>query len=167
MAYVSETQRTRVWEEWLSAEIRSSYFADLSSTLSERQRGAHWVCLLGASGSVSALLAQAPSWIAPVCALIVAGVSAYSIVAQNQKRSADATDLHFRWNTLASEYQDLWVEIEEGTAEGVSERLKAFAARDSEASRAACGFREDKQRMLRWTDEVFAQHHVGHASGHA
>lgn len=154
----SDAQRNRVWEDWLSAEIRAYYFADIAFRLESRQRVAHWVTLFGASGVVTSLLSTLPRWVALVLAVILTAVSIYSVVVQNQKRAADAKDLHFRWNTLASEYHDLWDNIE--AAPDLVQAIQQLAQRAAEASRSAVGLPAEEGRLNHWYDVVLEQHGV-------
>jgi len=152
----TDAQRTRVWEDWLSAEIRSYYFADLAFRLESHQRAAHWLILFGASGVVTSLLSTLPRWVALVLAGLVTAVSIYSVVVQNQKRAADAKDLHFRWSTLASEYHDLWDSIE--TAPDLTRAIQQLDLRKAEASRSAVALPAEEKRLGHWYDVVLAQH---------
>jgi uncharacterized protein YndB with AHSA1/START domain len=43
---LSDLQRQRVWEAWLSAEIRANYFAELSGYYHRLQRALTWLTLL-------------------------------------------------------------------------------------------------------------------------
>jgi hypothetical protein len=152
----TDAQRTRVWEDWLSAEIRAYYFADMAFRLESRQRVAHWVTLFGASGVVTSLLSTLPRWVALVLALLLTAVSIYSVVVQNQKRAADAKDLHFRWNTLASEYHDLWDNIE--TTTDLARAIQQLDLRKAEASRSAVALPAEEGRLDHWYNVVLAQH---------
>lgn len=82
---VTEVQRKQVWEGMLGAEIRANYFADLSSRYARKQRMATWATLAFSSGAVTALIATWPVYVPITLAAITAGISAYSVVMQNQK----------------------------------------------------------------------------------
>ena len=108
---LTELQQKSVWEAWLSSEIRANYFAELCGDYQWRQKSATWLTLLFSSGAFVAIVADIPpawSWVKPVCALLAAGLSFLSLVAQNQKNGIDCSDLHFKWNRLAAEYEALW-----------------------------------------------------------
>ena len=151
---LTEPQRTMVWEEWLAAEIRANYFADLSGAYHRRQRVATFTTLVFSSGAFAALLARlswVPEWVPAALALLAAAVSLYSLVAQNLKAAVDCSDLHFRWNKLAMEYQDLW---NAGDVEDADRRLGQLNERRAEASKSGTAFPYSKRRMLRWYELV-------------
>ncbi|HLA76068.1 MAG TPA: hypothetical protein VJU18_00670 [Vicinamibacteria bacterium] len=93
-----------------------------------------------------------------VLAALLTGVSVYSVVAQNQRLAAEAKDLHFRWNTLAGEYNDLWDHIDEDDDPGL--RIKQLALRAAEASRSGCGLPAKSRRIVHWHKVVLTQHGV-------
>lgn len=63
----------------------------------------------------------------------------------------DCSDLHFRWNKLAMEYQDLW---NAGDVEDADRRLGQLNERRAEASKSGTAFPYSKRRMLRWYELV-------------
>lgn len=109
---LSEFEQTIVWENWLAAEIRAAYFADLVQRFQTRQKVLVVGGLLLSSGATVALLtAIVPpnlNWIKPTLTLLAAGLSLWSLVAKNERSSIDCADLHFRWNSLALQYETLW-----------------------------------------------------------
>src|SRR3989442_9049084 len=110
---LTDAQRTTVWEEWLSAEIRANYFGDLASTYYHRQRLINWLTLLFSSGAVAALLPKLSiAWLPAVLAALAAATSLFSLVSQYVKNAVDCSDLHSRWNKIAAEYQDIWINPE-------------------------------------------------------
>ena len=155
---LSEAQVKTVWEQWLAAEMRANYFADLCATLNSRHRLATWAVLLLSSGAAVGFIGKfpLPAWIVPTLALLTAVVSLYSLVAQNPKAAAECSDLHSRWNRLGMEYEDLWMNW---YADGAAGRLAKLNDRRAEVSKSGTPFRYDKKRMLKWYDNV-VQHHT-------
>jgi hypothetical protein len=156
---LSELQRKRVWESWLSAEIRANYFAELSNRYHHAQRAITWLVLLFSSGAFVTLISNAPpswSWAAPVLAFLTAALSFLSMVVQTQKSATDSADLHLRWNSLARDYAALWDGM---YANDASTRLAALEQRELEASKSGTAFRFNERRMLKWQEHV-VRHHV-------
>lgn len=157
---LTEPQQTQVWEQWLAAEMRANYFADLCGWYHRQQKLATWATLLLSSGAAAAFVTRLadvlPAWVAPALALLAAGVSLYSLVAQNLKAALDCSDLHFRWNKLAREYEDLWNSL---WAEDAAARLARLNDKRAELSKTGTAFRYSERRMRKWYD-VVVQHHV-------
>ena len=104
-------QQARVWEGMISAEVRAYYFAELSKKYHGQQRLMTWFTLVASSGALVSIIAKLPpefSWVAPIFALLTSALSFYSLAFQNEKKAADAMDLHFKWSSLANEYEQLW-----------------------------------------------------------
>lgn len=163
---LTQEQRTRVWEEWLAAEMRAAYFGDLASTYYSRQRIATWVTLFFSSGAVVAFLTRVPPgswwddispWALAILPLVAAGASLYALVAQNIKAGLDSADLHLRWNKLANEYERIFQSQQVSDVEGL---LAKLADTRAEVSKSGTAFPNDEKRMAKWFDLVVAQHHV-------
>ncbi len=151
---VVESQRERVWEEWLGAEIRAYYFGDLADSYFRQQRLATWLTLFFSSGAVVTSIAKVPEgfgWVAAALALFAAAVSLLSLVRQNVKAAVDSADLHYRWNKLATEYRNLWDGLE--TAD-VPARLAELSEREAEVSKSGTALPYSEKRMLHWQDLV-------------
>lgn len=147
---LSETQLKTVWEEWLAAEVRANYFADLCGTFNRRQRWATWATLLLSSGAAVAFIGRF-QWAVPILALLAAAMSLYSLVAQNPKSAAECADLHSRWNRLAMEYQALW---QGWFADDAASKLAQLNDREADVSKSGVGYHYDEKRMLKWFDIV-------------
>jgi hypothetical protein len=160
MRMLSEPQTNMAWEEWLASEMRAEYFADLCSSFNRRHRWATWATLLLSSGAAVALIGRlaVPPWTVPTLALLAAGVSLYSLVAQNPKSAADCADLHSRWNKLAMDYRDLWMSW---YADEAADRLAQLNERRAEASKSGAAYHYDEKRMLKWY-ELVVQNRVRH-----
>ncbi len=157
-------QQKRVWENMLSAEIRSNYFADLANQYRWCQRVANWATLVLASGAALTIFLDLPrdlQWIRPAFALAATSISAYSVVAQNYDRAYNATDLHARWSRLGRDYENLWDGMDNPKA---LDRLKGFEEIGSELSKAGITFPNRKTRMLKWR-ELVEKHHATATQG--
>lgn len=147
---LSEAQLKTAWEEWLSAEMRANYFADLCGTFTRRQRWATWATLVLSSGAAGAFFAKF-QWAVPVLAFLAAVVSLYSLVAQNPKSAAECADLHGRWNKLAMEYEALW---QSWFVDDAASKLAQLNDRRADVSKSSTGYHYDEKRMLKWYDLV-------------
>ncbi len=109
---LSDFQQDTVWDGWLAAEIRAAYFAALVNRFQWRQKMLVVAGLLLSSGATITLLTTVIppqfGWIKPTLTVLAAAMSLWSLVAKNERNAIDAADLHFRWKTLALEYEDLW-----------------------------------------------------------
>ena len=110
-----------------------------------------------------AIVAKAPAswsnWLKPGLALITVALSLLLLVLQNQKKTADCSDLHFRWSRLASEYQRLWDDM---YSDQDTERLKELDEKSAELSKSSIGtgIPHKESIMLRWEDHVLRHHGV-------
>lgn len=158
---LTELQRKKVWEGWLSAEIRANYFADLSHRYYRQQRMANWLTLVASSGAAVTFMATTlPSWVPSVLAVMVAGLSVWSLVEQYQKSVVDSADLHWRWNRLAAQYEALWDDM---YADDAAARLRALDEEGAQVSKAATPFPANRRRLERWQRHV-EQHHAPRAA---
>lgn len=162
---LSELQRKRVWEGWLSAEIRADYFAELSGRYPRRQAVANWLTLITSSGAFvsflgtfNSMLPQEAAWLVPAgLSLLTAALSGYSLITQNQKRAMDSADLSFRWNKLAIEFQRLWDDMYHERAQ---KTLADLEEKDMELSKAGMAFPVIERMLLKWQNHVEMHHSV-------
>jgi hypothetical protein len=165
---MNEGERTQVWEGWLSAEIRADYFAELSGKYHQRQRISTWLILVTSSSAFisfvttmrSELLPTDLTWlVAASLSFFTAALSAYSLIAQNQKNAMDSADLHYRWNKLAGEYERLWNAMDSDQA---LTRLDDLREKGRELSKVGTAFPVNRRALLKWQQHV-EQHHAPHA----
>ena len=151
---LTEAQRAAAWEEWLSSEMRASYFAELCGSYNARQRWSNFATLILTSGAAAGIVAaRMPTWVPAVMTLGAATISAYLLVSQNIKQAMECADLAFRWNKLASQYRDIWNDTE---ADDASTKLARADEASAEASKAGAAFSYSKRRMSKWYDLVVA-----------
>ncbi len=155
---LNEAQQQRLWEELIAAETRANYFGDLCGHYRTVHRACNWITLVLSSGAALTFVSKTElSSLAPFLAVAVAGVSAYTLVLQNQERAMNCADLHLRWNKLAHEYQALWENIH---TEDAAERLRQLTEKSEEISKAGTSFPYRKRRMLKWQRHVEAHHGI-------
>lgn len=160
---LSKAQTELAWEEWLSAEMRAHYYADMCATLHRRQRWATWATLILSSSAAVMLLSrlEVPAWAIALVALLTAAVSLYSLVAQNPKTAAECADLQLRWNRIAMEWRDVWMNW---FGDDASARLSRLLERAAEASKAGATHTVDEKRMLKWYNLVIQNRTRQHAA---
>ena len=158
---LSQLQQKNVWENWLSSEMRANYFADLANRYQFRQRALTWCTLLFSSSAALAIVTdwspQGFEWIKAALALLTAAVSFLSLVQQNQKSAMECSDLHFRWNRLACEYEALWDDM---YTEDAELKLKALGEKEAELSKSSTAFPYRERVMLKWQNHVERHHGV-------
>ena len=151
---LSDAQIKRIWEGLLGSEIRANYFAELVGRLNREQRISTWLTLLFSSGAAASAFANLPNdynWIRIVLPVAAAGVSLWSLVKQYPRLATEASDLHFRWNRLANDYERLWENVYADDALSVLNQLDDRAA---EASKAGTSFPYEPNVMRKWKDHV-------------
>ncbi len=100
-------------------------------------------------------------WIRPSLALFTAAMSILSLVEQNQKRATACSDLHFRWNRLANDYEALWDDV---YSEDAAAKLKALTLRIAEFPKGSTAIPYHERIMVKWQDHV-ERHHGLPAAG--
>jgi hypothetical protein len=156
---LSALEQKAVWEGWLGAEIRAKYFGELCHRYQTAQQVATWLTLVASSGALATLLGEwvppAGGWVRPLLAATATGLSLYSLVAQNQKKSGDCSDLHARWQTLSNDYEALWNDM---YAPDARDRFTALRKREVEVGKSSTTFPNDAKRLERWQDHVHRHH---------
>ena len=148
---LSQFQQTQLWELWLSSEMRAAYFADLCSHFQRQHTRLTWATLLFSSGAAFSFLTNLPNWGKTLMALVVAGLSLYSVVQQNLRKISECSDLSFRWSSLGIQCQELWNNI---YVEDAERRLNVLLQKGIENSRSAHTLPNDEKRMLKWEEHV-------------
>jgi hypothetical protein len=152
-------QQKAVWEGRLSAEIRTCYFADLSHRHQRKERWIIWASLVFSSGAFATLVSDwlppRLRWITPVAAFVTVALNVCSLTASNERNAIECSDLHFKWNRLAREYERLWDDMYNDSALGT---LDSLQERSAEISRGSTRFPNNKKLMLKWANHVILQH---------
>ena len=160
---LSDFQINDLWEQWISAETRALYFAEIGGRYNSWQSFLTWATLFLASGATAAVLSGVPSqfaWVRPVLTSLAAALSLVSLVMQNTKKYADCADLHFKWNRLAGEYKALWNETYADSASATLAKLNEKAA---DLSKTGMWVGYKKRVLLKWENQVLEQHGVATA----
>ena len=156
---LSEYEQKIVWDGLLGAEIRAAYFAELSGRYMRRQRLLVLGSLVMSSAAFLSLVTVAVppnlEWVKPTLTLLAAILSAWSLVAKNERSSIDSADLHFRWNMLAIDFDGLWAD---SFGDGASVRLAELRKREAEISKSSTAFPDDGSLMERCQDNVLMHH---------
>jgi hypothetical protein len=157
---LSEAQQKNVWDGWLGAEIRANYFADLCGRYQRWQRLITFATLLTSSGAVAAILRNLDPAVQLSLALLTAALSLWSTVHNYNKSGTDWSDLHFRWRTLARQYEALWQDM---YAPDSPATLAALLVKDAEIGKSSTAFPHRERLMAKWQDHVVS-HHGGPAA---
>ena len=156
---LSDFQQDTVWESWLAAEIRAGYFALLVERFQRKQKRLVVGSLLLSSGAtialITAVIPPAFSWIKPLLTFLAAALSLWSLVAKNERNSIDCADLHFRWNSLAHEYEALWSNV---FAEEAPEKLSALRREEAVVSKSSTSFPAYQGLLEQVQDNVLMHH---------
>ena len=155
---LNELQQKSVWDGWLSAEIRSAYFAELARRYQQYQKILTASTLVLASGALAALLGSLPQhwiWLRPLLTALAAVLSAVSLVAKNERNSIDCADLHSRWSNLAVDYEALWSDV---YSESAQDDLLALKRREVEISKSSTTMPEDDDLLIKCQDNVVMHH---------
>jgi hypothetical protein len=152
---LSALEQKRVWEGMLAAEIRANYFADLCGRYQRKQRLVTWATLLFSSGALATLISDwlphTLAWIRAVLATFTVALSLWSLTAKNERNSIDCSDLHFKWNVLGREFEDLWDDM---YAEAAAAKLRELEKRAADYSRTGTSFPNRRRLMIKWQDHV-------------
>ena len=157
---LSALEQKDIWERWLASEMRANYFGDLAGRYAFRQSLITWLTLLSTSGAAFSLVTDwvPPSfgWIKPALAFFAAGLSLLNVTFQNQKRSVECSELQFRWNRLASDYEALWNNMYGDEAHSTLAKLKEKSA---ELSKSSMVVPYSERVMSKWENYVI-EHRV-------
>ncbi len=155
---LSEDQVTRVWENMLSAEARSLYFGNLGSRDTRYKQWITGSSFFFSSGAAAAIIGKAPQWVPILLAVLSAGVTAYAIAVNLDKRVGTMATLHSSWSQIAAEYYHLWNHTSDEDAE---DQLARIIAREKEPSELAITSAPYNKKLLgHWEDQVLRMYHL-------
>jgi hypothetical protein len=146
---LTDFQKTELWEKWLASEMRANYYADLCARFQRRHNVLTWMTLLFSSGAALSFLTRVPDWGKASFAIVAAGVSFYAIVQQSLRKISECSDLSFRWNSLAIQYQELWNAVD---ADDAGETLRMLMQKGAEISKGGHSLPNDQKTMLKWEE---------------
>jgi hypothetical protein len=156
---LSELQQRRVWEDWLTAEMRANYFADISYRYQASQRWLNIYILILTSGAFATLITDwVPPrliWLKSLLALMAAILSFVSLIQRNEESAVRCSDLHFLWNRLAGEYEALWNDM---YCEDAATRFSMLGEKNAELSKTGLAIRYRERLMSKWQARVESHH---------
>lgn len=164
MSMLSDFQQDELWRNWISAEIRSDYFADMGTRYARLHSWLIWLTLFFSAGTFTVVIGNLPAdfgWLKPTLALITTALSLLSVVMQNPKKSADCADLHLKWNRLAAEYQALWNNV---YSEDAQSKFAGLVEREAELSKTGMAIPSKPKVMEKWERHVL-EHRTGAPAG--
>jgi hypothetical protein len=148
---LTRLQQKDVWDGWLGSEMRSNYFADLAGRYQRTQNLITWGILVMSSGTFATLLADwVPpqyKWVRPVLAFLAGALSLRSILAKNERKAIDCSDLFFQWGSLAQEFKNVWDNMYDKSA---PEKLQSSQAKTLELSRRCTNLPNKEALLLKW-----------------
>lgn len=155
---MTEAQINRVWEKMIEAEVRSLYFGHLASMFSKRKQVISGVSFFLSSGAAVMLLAKM-DYLGPlVSSLVAAGLTAYTIAFDLDRKAAMMAKLHYTWNKLAADYDRLWNHWYEDNAEIEFDEIARLGREASELATTEAPY--NKQLITKWQDHVHAQYGI-------
>ncbi len=150
-----------LWDAWLSAETRSQYFGALVNRYQFRQKALVVASLLLSSGAtltlLTAVLPPHLAWVRPTLTVLAGAFSLWSLVAKNERNAIDCSDLHFRWNVLAMDYEDLWANVH---GDDAVDRLAVLRKREAELSKSSTTMPFNERLLGKMQDNVMMHHKV-------
>jgi hypothetical protein len=156
---LSTLQQRAVWEGMLGAEIRANYFADLAGRYQQKQRLLTWGTLLFSSGAfatiISDWLPQDLRWIRAAAALMAAALSLWSLTAKNERTAIECSDLHFKWNRLAREFDRLWNDMYTDSA---ADTLWSLQEKAGDIAKSCTSLPNKERLMVKWEKRVILDH---------
>jgi len=160
---LNEYQVNRMWESMLAAEARSLYFADLAANYTHQKQWITGLSFFLSSGAAATVISKAPSWVPIVLALTAAGINAYSIAVNLDRKIGTMVKLYSAWNHIATEYERLWNHAYDEDAES---RLAAIIQQEREPSGLAATDAPNNQKLLgKWQDYVLRMYHLTEQHG--
>ena len=157
---LNDFDQTRLWENLIGAQTRAQYFATLVQRLRVRQRWLTTGSLILSSGAAITLLTSSfpeYAWAKGLLALASAILSAVSLVSSNEKNAIEASDLSYRWQSLANSYQQLWSDM---YADDAPDRLRNLAEEEAKVSKSSTALPNVVSLMQRAEDNV-SMHYTG------
>lgn len=104
----TDHQRKLVWESLVHADILHRYYGYLADRLARRDKWISVLALLFSSSAAAVLLAEWPTAIAKVLALIVAGFNLWLTLSHYGKKSLYSASLQQEFADLVAEWELLW-----------------------------------------------------------
>ena len=97
-----------IWERKIEAEIRSLYFADLTTRFTLRKQIITGLAFFLSTASAATVIGKFPWYVPVALSAVVALATGYSIATGLDRRISTLSKLHSEWNSLWGEYDRLW-----------------------------------------------------------
>jgi hypothetical protein len=146
-----QTLRTCVWEEMLTADMRSNYFAELVRHYLLFDKALRVATLIAASGAVGTTLSQSGTEAKLIAPILATAGSFWLLVSQYGSMARDASDLHAGWSIVARDYERLWNGLD---SPGSEAKYHEIYDRAEELSRSGVKFPNKKARLNYWLDQA-------------
>ncbi len=147
----AQNLRRCVWDEMLSADMRSNYFAELVRHYLNLDKSLRVATLVASSGTFLAALPQVSTEVRIIAPIVVTAMSFWLLISQYGSMARDASDLHSGWNAIARSYERLWNNLDSPDAEGQYDRIYERA---EALSKAGTKFPNKKRRLNYWLDQA-------------
>jgi hypothetical protein len=147
----ANTLRKCVWEEMLTADMRSNYFAELVRHYLLFDKALRWAALIATSGAVATALSRLDTEMKLIAPILATAVSFWLLVSQYASMARDASDLHAGWSTVARDYERLWNDLD---SPGSEARYHEIYDRAEELSKSGTKFPNKKDRLNYWLDQA-------------
>ena len=145
------TLRKTVWEEMLTAQMRSSYFAELVRHYLQFDRGLRVVTLIASSGAIATALSQMNPAVKLLAPILATAASFWLLISQYGAMARDASDLHGGWSAAARDYERLWNNLD---AEDAEKQYLQIYDRAEALSKSGTKFPNKKDRLSYWLDQA-------------
>jgi hypothetical protein len=152
---LTPNQIDRVWESMISAEVRSQYFAELTTRYTRIKQVLGAIIFFCSSGAAVSVGAKFPDYLALGFSVVGAAIAAYTISFGLDKLVATLARLHYSWNELSSAYERLWNHWYDDDAERTFEDLQRRAREASELG-TEVPYRESL--VGKWEERVYARY---------
>ena len=142
-----------IWERKIEAEIRSLYFADLTTRFTLRKQIITGLAFFLSTASAATVIGKFPWYVPVALSAVVALATGYSIATGLDRRISTLSKLHTEWNSLWGEYDRLWNRWYDDETDA---EMAGLIKRGREASLLAttdAPYYEDL--MNRWSEHVY------------
>lgn len=148
---LTEFEAGRAWQEMFEAEVRSMYYAELSSRYIRLRQLLTGVSLFLSSGAAATILSKSPTWVPLTLSIVTAAITAYLIASGIERTVATTGKLHASWNRLAKDYENIWHHWKDDDAKELYRQLQSRAA---EASQLATEAPYREELLVKWQARI-------------
>jgi hypothetical protein len=153
---ISEERIYQIWSNWLAAETRAHYFADLATGYARRKQIITGLSFFLSSGAAVTIIGKAPAWVPACLAIATAAMTAYSIATGLDRRTSTMAKLSSTWREIAAAYERLWNHTYDVDAEDQLDQILKLEKAPSELANTEAPY--DEKRLDHWQQRVFYLH---------